>query len=923
MINIIFLSHFPELIVKGGERPMKTSKHYKIPLLAVGLMILFSFGLGAVSAAGTGDNSTIYVSTAGNDIWDGQAAIYNSTTGSGPKVTIKNATQTVATGGTIHIATGTYHESNIYINKNMTIIGESQSGTIINGGNYFSIFSVNGFDSPVNLTISDLTLTNGTAIYAYLPDEGGMVCQFGGAIDNNGGTLTVNNVTFFNNTGAYDAGAIENNGGTLTLNNCTLNNNNLPMGNGGAIKNNGGTLTVNNSTFNNNAATENDGGNGGNGGAISNENGILFINNSTFTNNAVNASNQKYGGAIYSYYGTLSIVNSTFTNNTAFYGGAIFIDGGSLIVDKSTFTNNTADNYGEGGAIFNNYNDGGIVTVTNSSFDGNSGATGGAISNEYQDGNGALTVINSTFTNNRARNYGGAIYNNANNVVSMVTNCTFIKNTSSDYAGGAIANVGTLVVSNSIFMNNTAAQVAGAIYSGGSTNTNLTITGSTFTGNSAKYNGGAIDSEQILTAHYNRISNNTAKNGNQLYVFSASNSDISLNWWGTNTPTVGYVNGVDVYGTTLPSWLVLNISTNASTLNKGETAGVTIRLQEDSNGNVHDPSEGHIPDGVPVVLTSANGTLSTTSITLVNGLASSVFTAVSAGVGNVTATVDNQTVYVLLNVNKALTNITVDNTTGANKSPVNLVAKLTDDKGNPLSGQTVLFTVDGALVGTATTNGNGIATLSYTPTSSGNFTYMASYDATADYASSNSTGNLTVNPSAYLYLNVISSKTNLNVGETSVIKYKLGNSGSDTANNVTLSFQIPDGLEFVTASVDSGNWTYNTTTRTLTWTLDSVPVGDPYLNITVVPLSKGSYTIIPTITSGTANANNNALNSLTVNADAQSGSSTLNTTRKAVNAATTIKTTTKTVPMQHTGVPLAGLVLAVLAIFGGMLPRRK
>jgi hypothetical protein len=38
-----------------------------------------------------------------------------------------------------------------------------------------------------------------------------------------------------------------------------------------------------------------------------------------------------------------------------------------------------------------------------------------------------------------------------------------------------------------------------------------------------------------------------------------------------------------------------------------------------------------------------------------------------------------------------------------------------------------------------------------------------------------------------------------------------------------------------------------------------------------------------------------------------------------VNAAST----TKTVPMQHTGMPIAGLVLAILAVIGGTLAPRK
>ena len=75
----------------------------KIPLLLLVGVVLFSFGVSAVSAAGT-DNSTIYVNTGGNDSWDGLNATYNGT--SGPKKTITNATATVAINGTVYIAHG-------------------------------------------------------------------------------------------------------------------------------------------------------------------------------------------------------------------------------------------------------------------------------------------------------------------------------------------------------------------------------------------------------------------------------------------------------------------------------------------------------------------------------------------------------------------------------------------------------------------------------------------------------------------------------------------------------------------------------------------------------------------------------------------------------------------------------------------------
>ncbi len=121
----------------------------------------------------------------------------------------------------------------------------------------------------------------------------------GGGIENNlGGTLTVTDSTFTNNSATYDGGAIEN-----------------------ADYHGSGTLTVTDSTFTNNSATYD-------GGAIDNGayygSGTLTVTDSTFTNN----SSTLDGGAIdngdASGSGTLTVTDSTFANNSA------TVDGGAI-----------------------------------------------------------------------------------------------------------------------------------------------------------------------------------------------------------------------------------------------------------------------------------------------------------------------------------------------------------------------------------------------------------------------------------------------------------------------------------------------------------------------------------------------------------------------------------------------------------------
>ena len=151
------------------------------------------------------------------------------------------------------------------------------------------------------------------------------------------------------------------------------------------------------------------------------------------------------GGGIKSE-GILTVTNSTFSGNSTGIvgnGGAIFSDG-TLTVSNSTFINNSASS--DGGAIYGN---GG--TLSDCTFSGNStpGGFGGAV---YAAA-GTWSITRSTFKNNSAAGAGGAIYNA--NLVATITNCTFTNNSSAN-AGGGVANVGfQLTVINCSFYGNT------------------------------------------------------------------------------------------------------------------------------------------------------------------------------------------------------------------------------------------------------------------------------------------------------------------------------------------------------------------------------------------------------------------------------------------------------------------------------------
>jgi len=310
-------------------------------LFLVGLVVIFSYGVGNVSAA-SGD--TIYVnSTGGHDTSDGSSWL-------NAKKSIKNATATVNSGGTVNIANGKYSGSdntNITIDKGMNINGQSKTGTFLNGTNLSWIFSIT---SGNTVTITNLIFTNG-----YASGQGGAIT--------NRGTLTVTNSTFtYNNAGG--GGAIQNWYGDLTINRCNFFGNTAD--NGGAILNVAGSVYVTNSNFTGNSAHH--------GGGLNNGD-ILKVLTSTFTGN--NATLE--GGAIYTddssdpYYASLSVRYSTFTGNNAILeGGAIYrykLSGSGTIADVE-LNRIVGNNATSGSAIY------GPVIAENNWWGDNNGPTG-------------------------------------------------------------------------------------------------------------------------------------------------------------------------------------------------------------------------------------------------------------------------------------------------------------------------------------------------------------------------------------------------------------------------------------------------------------------------------------------------------------------------------------------------------------------
>lgn len=203
------------------------------------------------------------------------------------------------------------------------------------------------------------------------------------------------------------------------------------------------------------------------------------------------------------------VVNSTFTGNSAKnLGGALSLmsydtiaNPGTTTVSGSTFANNKVTEAGaSGGAI---YAEGTKLVVTDTEFSGNEATRrGGAI---YTDAAASTTIQNATFTDNSSKNAGGAValsdFHANSALTATIENSTFTGN-NTVRKGGALVIFDEeghqfldVKVNNVKFTDNhangsdTENGTGGAIHS----ESDLTISGnSSFEGNTAKTNGGAI-----------------------------------------------------------------------------------------------------------------------------------------------------------------------------------------------------------------------------------------------------------------------------------------------------------------------------------------------------------------------------------------------------------------------------------------------
>lgn len=323
--------------------------------------------------------------------------------------------------------------------------------------------------------VSPTTVLDGVTISDAYAWAGGRNL-YGGGMLNAGGSPTILQCTFRNNSAQGVGGGFYNFEGSPALIDCLFVDNFARIGGGGMytgwstqptlvrcrfIKNrttdttiaaNGGGLKIDNGSsalltdcefignigFNGAGASDR-----GNGSVFTNclfeqnvasnvGGGMYAVSGSTFAvacNFIGNIADDSGGGAFVSNLSDARFQDCSFERNIAGGGGGLYLGSDTTVVERSTFLENNA---GAGGAMYLRAAD---LRVNQCVFEGNSATVGGAIFNAA----GSSPIVSSCVfvANHAARWGGGAMDNISGNVV--ISGCTFSANFVDSGSGGALA----------------------------------------------------------------------------------------------------------------------------------------------------------------------------------------------------------------------------------------------------------------------------------------------------------------------------------------------------------------------------------------------------------------------------------------------------------------------------------------------------
>ena len=352
----------------------------------------------------------------------------------------------------------------------ITIVGSS-SNKVSNTkfmNNYATSTNGNAFGAALQVlgTVSNCTFEYNQAnldvnnshagALCFRPESTVYNCTFIGNIAYRGAATTfhasgeLKDCIFINNTATGFGGAISTGydgttGQKVKISNSYFEGNAAPIG--GAITTHGNDITVDNSTFISNKAAAD-------GGAVYVVDDGITVLNSNFGNNSA----KNHAGAIYVKGNNVKIQNATFVNNSAHFAGAVRVEGNYVNVLNATFIGNKAISDGvsksQAGALGISGNNVNIDSsyFANNTVEGDAGAIGVKGSH--------IKVTNSQFYSNHANPFkndlntglGGAIYTMGNNVT--YDNAIFRYNTAVN--GSALFVDGVASLKNIVFYRNQA-----------------------------------------------------------------------------------------------------------------------------------------------------------------------------------------------------------------------------------------------------------------------------------------------------------------------------------------------------------------------------------------------------------------------------------------------------------------------------------
>ena len=466
---------------------------------------------------------------------------------------IQNAINTAVNGDIVEIQSGTYLECLNTNGKNITLQGVGN--VLLNGSSCSETVSVS---SNEVVSIQDLQLmhTNGLVLN----------------VSSVSASVSLSNVTVsgsgYSNQSQSSLGGVIYNEGNISIDNSTFTNN--TGGSGGVIYTDGGFVSISNSTFSSNSGLR--------GGVLYAKDGATITSQSnTFENNTT--VNGGSGGVFYFSFGVdLSETGSTYTSNVSDGSGGVlyanhnvgaFLPNQILIVD-AIFESNEAGTgsftTGSGGVLYV-YNRS-TVTISGSHFEDNAATNGGALWVVGADD--VVTITDSNFTDNIADESGAigvrAGLGGASSMTELdISQTSFTGNEANASYGGAIAlgsltisqSFGGVAIAQSIFDSNVAASSSnahgGALFINTDDGSDVLVTDSIFQDNTAHSSGGAIyvTGAQDVDLFRNRFLDNAAE------------SPASYDRYG-GAVSINYVDAIDVNNSIFCGNYVNKFSTKTS-----------------------------------------------------------------------------------------------------------------------------------------------------------------------------------------------------------------------------------------------------------------------------------------------------------------------------------------------------------------------